>query len=126
MPDVGSGRWLDDSAGRLVRLYAVSDGRTEPARKFDLMTMIAAIEGASGYHLGPDHARALAICKTPVTVAEISARLHMPITVTKVLLSDLLEAGAIVTRSMADGQPWSDPTDPKVLEAVLNGLRNLL
>lgn len=126
MPETARGRWLDDSAGRLIRPYTVSDGRTKPTREFDLMTMVATVDHASGIHLGPDHVQVLRLCEKSVTVAEVAARLRLPVTVTKVLLSDLVESGALVTRTMADGQAWSDPNDPEVLEAVLNGLRNLL
>lgn len=126
MPDVTRGRWLDDSAGRLIRPYTVSDGRTRPTREFDLMTMVGAVDGMPVDYLGPDHAQVLELCRTPVTVAEIAARMRMPVTVTKVLLSDLMESGAIATRTVAGGEAWSNPDDPEVLEAVLSGLRKLL
>jgi hypothetical protein len=126
MPEVARGRWLDDAAGRLIRPYTVSDGRTKPTCQFDLMTMVTTVDSASGRHLGPDHVQVLKLGEQLVTVAEIAARLRLPVTVTKVLLSDLVESGAIATRIMAGGQAWSDPNDPEVLEAVLNGLRNLL
>jgi hypothetical protein len=126
MPDVSRGRWLDDSAGRLIRPYTISDGRTKPTREFGLMTMVGATGSAPEDYLGPDHTLVLELCRTPVTVAEIAARMRMPVTVTKVLLSDLVESGAITTRTVAGGEAWSDPNDSEVLEAVLNGLRNLV
>lgn len=126
MPDAARGRWLDDSAGRLIRPYTVSDGRTKPTREFDLMTMVGTIDAPAGDYLGPDHAQVLRLCRTPVTVAELAARMRMPVTVTKVLLADLMDSGAIATRTGAGGDAWSDPHDPELLEAVLHGLRKLV
>jgi hypothetical protein len=126
MPDISRGRWLDDSAGRLIRPYTISDGRTKPTREFDLMTMVGATGIAPDDYLGPDHAQVLELCRTPLTVAEVAARTRIPVTVTKVLLSDLVESGAIATRTVAGGDGWSDPNNPELLEAVLNGLRSLV
>jgi len=37
-----SGSWLDGDAGRLVRPYTVSNGRTSPTAKLDLLSMVMA------------------------------------------------------------------------------------
>ncbi|MET7936973.1 DUF742 domain-containing protein [Streptomyces sp. NPDC005322] len=123
MADAPDGPLLDEAAGRLVRPYTVSDGRTEPTCHFDLMTMVAATGTALRGTLGLDHAHVLELCRTPVTVAEIAAHTRMPATVIKVLLSDLLERGAVVIRpfSMAPGGPRPTP-DLELLEALRDGL----
>lgn len=116
--------WLDDSAGRLVRPYAVSEGRTSPAHKLDLLSMVMVTGSASVPGVGPDHAQVLAICGHPASVAEIAARMQLPAAVTKILVSDLMDAGAVITRMPGDGgvDPRKDLT---LLQAVLNGLRAL-
>ncbi|QKV96102.1 DUF742 domain-containing protein [Streptomyces sp. NA02950] len=114
---------LDDALGRLVRPYTVSDGRTEPTCAFDLMTMVVATDTALRTHLGLDHAQVLDLCRTPVTVAEISGHTRMPATVIKVLLSDLVERGAVVTRRFNTETRGSySPPDLDLLEALRDGL----
>ena len=115
--------WLDDDAGRLVRPYTVSNGRTSPTTKMELLSMVTATGRVPRAHLEPDHARALGLCDSPTTVAEVAAHLRLPAVITKVLLSDLIDFGAVSTRAP---DPAADPTDRSVLEALLNGLQRRL
>jgi hypothetical protein len=116
-------QWLDDAAGRLVRPYTVSNGRTQPSTHMDLLSMVIATGRLPYGHLEPDHAQALGLCRSPTTVAEISARLRLPAVVTKILLSDLVDCGAVDTRSPG---PMAEPTNPAVLETILNALQRRL
>ncbi|MGH3662640.1 MAG: DUF742 domain-containing protein [Micromonosporaceae bacterium] len=120
-----AGPWVDEAAGRLIRPYAVSDGRTKPTAHFDLMTMVAATRSQPYNYLGPDHASVLNLCAHPVTVAEIAANVRLPAVVVKVLLSDLLESGAVTTRSFAQ-DPLENSMNLELLEAVRDGLRKRL
>ncbi|AGL18936.1 DUF742 domain-containing protein [Actinoplanes sp. N902-109] len=115
--------WLDDAAGRLVRPYTVSNGRTEPSTRMELLSMVMATGRQPPGHLEPDHAEALLLCRRPTTVAEVSARLRLPAVVTKILLSDLVDAGAVDTRS-----PGIHPehTTTAVLESILDALQRRL
>jgi hypothetical protein len=114
---------LDDALGRLVRPYTVSDGRTRPTCQFDLMTMVVATGTVPRTNLGLDHGHVLDLCRTPVTVAEIAGHTRMPATVIKVLLSDLVERGAVVTRRFDMGTRGSySPPDLDLLEALRDGL----
>jgi hypothetical protein len=115
--------WLDDDAGRLVRPYTVSNGRTRPTTEMELLSMVTATGRVSRAHLEPDHARALGLCDSPTTVAEVAAHLRLPAVITKVLLSDLVDFGAVRTRAP---HPAADPTDRSVLEALLDGLQRRL
>lgn len=122
----GDETWLDEAAGRLVRPYAISNGRTKPTRPLDLMSVVGATGLEPATPLDIEHATALNLCRIPVPVAEISARMRLPLTVTKILLCDLIEAGAATTRPArpADYAPDPpDPTDPTLLQEVLDGLR---
>ncbi|MFD0852980.1 DUF742 domain-containing protein, partial [Actinomadura adrarensis] len=62
-------------------------------------------------------------CRTATSVAEVAAYLRLPVMVAKVLLSDLIDYGALTTQ-----RPWApaDITDPSLLEALLDGLRQRL
>jgi hypothetical protein len=123
LDDAGDGPWLDDAAGRLVRPYQVSNGRTRPTTAFDLLTQVRATGAGPFGHLGPEHAQALDLCRGPVPVAEVAGRLRLPAAVTKVLLSDLVDCGALTTRPP---DFHHNPMDRFLLEAVLDGLRRQL
>ncbi|MET7640610.1 DUF742 domain-containing protein [Streptomyces sp. NPDC005438] len=116
----------DDAAGRLVRPYTVSGGRTRPSSHFDLLTMVMATPHHPQPLLGPDHSQVLRLCGGPVTVAEISAHVRLPAIVTKVLLSDLVDCGAVTTRDPRPAPLGGGRSDRELLEAVLDGLRKRL
>ncbi|AWT46575.1 MULTISPECIES: DUF742 domain-containing protein [Streptomyces] len=123
MAAAGDGPWLDDAAGRLVRPFTVSNGRTRPTVALDLLSQVMATGATPLGYLGPEHAQALDLCRVPKPVAEIAAHLKLPAVVTKVLLSDLVDCGALTTKPPA----FQDhPTDRALLEAVLDGLRRQL
>ncbi|MFJ2608977.1 DUF742 domain-containing protein [Streptomyces sp. NPDC091279] len=123
MATAGDGPWLDEAAGRLVRPFTISEGRTRPTFTFDLLSQVRATGATLFGLLGPEHAQALDLCRAPVPVAEVAAQLKLPAAVTKVLLSDLVDWGALTA-----GPPVHDdnPTDRALLEAVLDGLRRQL
>jgi hypothetical protein len=116
--------WLDEDAGRLVRPYTVSNGRTRPTAEFELLSLVMATGRGTHGELGPEHTRVLSLCRGPTSVAEIAAHISLPAAITKVLLSDLVDCGAVTTSRPAG--PGFDPTDRELLEAVLHGLRNRL
>ena len=115
--------WWDDAAGRLVRPYAVSGGRTRPLMALDPLSRLRATGRVPQGHLTPEHHRARDSCRLPVAVAELAVRLRLPMAVTKVLLGDLLDCGALTVQAPAY---HDDPTDRALLEAVLDGLRRQL
>ncbi|MFD4628569.1 DUF742 domain-containing protein [Streptomyces sp. NPDC058284] len=117
------GPWLDDAAGRLIRPYTVSNGRTRPTSQLDLLSLVMATGATPLGYLGPEHATALGLCEAPTSVAEIAAQLKLPAVVTKVILSDLLDCGSL-TQKAPDF--YHNPTDRSLLEAVLDGLRRQL
>ncbi|MFE0425608.1 DUF742 domain-containing protein [Streptomyces sp. NPDC058953] len=122
MPLPLEGPLLDDAAGRLIRPYTVSGGRTRPTAALDLLTLVMAT-GTPGDRAGPEHAHAVTLCRGPLSVAELSAHLRLPVAVTKVVVSDLVECGAVTVRAPSH---YDNPTDRSLLEAVLDGLRRRL
>lgn len=121
---VGDGeRWLDGDAGRLVRPYTVTNGRTRPTNDLDLLSLVTSTGRVAQVQMDHYHAEALDLCHRPTSVAEVAARLRLPAAVTKVLLSDLVDGGAATTQAPC---PAADPTDRSVLEAVLHGLQRRL
>jgi Protein of unknown function (DUF742) len=119
----GDEAWLDGDDGRLVRPYTVSNGRTSPSTRLDLLSMVLSTGGVPQSRLEPDHAQALALCREPASVAEIAARLRLPAIVTKVLVSDLVDCGAVTTQPP---RPGTDSDDRFLLERVLDALQRRL
>lgn len=85
--------------------------------------MVKTTGRVSHSQLGMDHAQALGLCRGPISVAEVSAHLKLPAVVTKVLLSDLVDCGAVTAQ---DPSPTVTPTDRPLLEALLDGLQRRL
>jgi hypothetical protein len=115
--------WIDADAGPIVRPYAMTSGRTQPASgAFDLISIVMATRPVSHADSGlqPEAAQILRHCQRPTSVAELAARMDLPAGTVKVLLGDLQALRLIVTRSPAPGAP----TRP-LLEAVIHGLRAL-
>ena len=113
--------WLDDAAGPLVRPYTVSAGRTRPTVELDLLSLMKATDRVPTAP-SPEHSKALALCRTPTSVAEVSAHLKLPVMVTKVVLADLVDSGAMSTRAPRTA---SDLTDRVLLEKLLDGLQRI-
>jgi hypothetical protein len=108
-----------------VRPYAMTKGRTQPSTPLDLMSLVRATgRGMVGKsQLGVEHSMALELCESPTSVAEVAALLHRPVTVTKVVLSDLIELGVVIAK-FAPSESYSN--DPAILEAVIDGLRRFV
>jgi hypothetical protein len=117
--------WLDEDAGPVVRPYALTRGRTRPTREgFDLIAIIASAATSSFAPpgAGPEHLAILELCVRPLSVAEISAKLRLPLGVVRVLLDDLLDHGLIVVRRPA---ATHQTPNEQVLKEVLHGLKAL-
>lgn len=123
------------------RLYTLTGGRSRAASDvFDLVTLVVA-ESEPSPGMQKEHAAILRMCRYPMAVVEIAAGLRLPVTIVKILLSDLLATGRITARHPttsraarpADGSRGADGAgaagahlpDPQLLEQVLVGLRNL-
>jgi hypothetical protein len=113
---------IDPDGELWVRPYTVTNGRTRPSTALDLVSLVRATGRGmvAPERLGLEHAQALELCHSPTSVAEVAAHLRQPVMVTKVLLSDLIDSGAVTARF-----PTFDSTDPARLEALLDGLRRL-
>jgi hypothetical protein len=115
--------WLDGDSGRLVRPYTVSGGRTTPTQNLDLLSMMTATGTHPTGELEADHIEILNLCRQPLPVAEIAARMRLPAVVTKILLSDLLECGALTA---APARPDAALGGRVLLERVRDGLQQRL
>ncbi|GAB2735530.1 DUF742 domain-containing protein [Kitasatospora kifunensis] len=107
------------------RLYTVTRGRSQVgSHAFDVVSLIVT-ERAPTPGMQSEHARILRLCERPTAVAEVAAELRLPISVVKILLGDLLEAGQITARHPRFGLAQAKSPDLDTLKQVLHGLQRL-
>ncbi|GAA2608741.1 DUF742 domain-containing protein [Streptomyces axinellae] len=103
------------------RLYVITGGRVDSSEQagLDLVTLIVSREEPK-VGMQPELSQILRICRSPLSVAEISAYLILPPSLISVLLTDLLADGRVEARS-------PDPSLPDIalIEAVIHGLEKL-
>jgi hypothetical protein len=116
-----------DTDLRLVRPYALTRGRTRsewsdlPIETLLVSTMRERNNVDVVESMMPEQHQIVALCITPRSVAEVSAHLHVPIGVARVLAGDLIGAGVVTAhRPSNDTRP-----DVNLLERVLHGLHTL-
>lgn len=120
--------WVGRAAGPVVRPYALTGGRTEPAggEVLDLIAVVVAVgqtlQAGDLVGLSPELRRMLGLCRQPVTLADLASDIALPVGVVRVLLADLILQGRITVlpQRTAGEQPSAD-----LLREVLHGLRAL-
>jgi hypothetical protein len=111
--------WYDEAAGPIVRLYAMTGGRTiDNGQEFTVSTLVRNIgAGTEGIDLSPEQSAVLRLCTGALSVAEVSASLALPLGTVKVLLEDLRAAGLI----HAPAQTTDEPS-LQLMQRLHNGL----
>ena len=110
---------------RLVRPYAMTGGRTRAAGpELPFETLVQAtdegIRAAVG--LAWEQRAIIRLAGRPLSIAELSSHLAVPLGVARVLVGDLTDAGFVEVH----GAPAPDDRpDVLLLEKVLHGLREL-
>jgi Protein of unknown function (DUF742) len=110
--------------GRLVRPYALTGGRTRPAHDdLEMESLVSTTSlGETSLSLSLEHRSIALLCRDILSIAEISARLDLPLGVARVLVGDMAEEGLVTVHRPAS---VSDRPDLALLERVLYGLRTL-
>ncbi|MFE9880706.1 DUF742 domain-containing protein [Streptomyces sp. NPDC005784] len=89
------GRAAGDST--FVRTYTLTRGRTKPRHLLGLETVLDAGPGRPGPGQAEECADILTLCRERRrSVTELAGRLGRPVTAVKILVSDLLDADALV------------------------------
>jgi len=116
--------WYDDEAGPIVRLYAITGGRTEaPAGDFTLSTTVQRVPGAvPGSELSLAESTIVQLAERPVSVSEIAARLGLPLGPVRVILADLRDARLVTVPCARDA---AERPSLSLLQQVLSGLNSL-
>jgi hypothetical protein len=110
---------------RLVRPYVLTAGRTKPTGvEIELDTTIRSTDAplVRDGRTGPETERIVDLCRAPMPLAEVAARVVLPVGVVRVLVGDLVTAGAVAVQRAA---PTDAATDPRLLRRLLDGIRAL-
>ncbi|MET8651369.1 MULTISPECIES: DUF742 domain-containing protein [Nocardia] len=116
--------WYDEDAGPVVRLYAITHGRSASARpELDMLTLVVNVSaGVRPRRSEPEYAEILRLSRTALSVAEIAAHLRLPLTATKILVGDLIDDGHLEYRS-PDPAPTTGRRNQELLRAVFNAIQ---
>ncbi|MFF4934530.1 DUF742 domain-containing protein [Streptomyces griseofuscus] len=113
--------------GEFVRTYTLTGGRTQPRHLLGMDTMLEAGHRPAGPGQPQECGQILALCREHRrSVAELAGLLRRPVTAVNVLVSDLLDADALILPLPTpytcgpDGKPRPDL---QLLAALSTGLR---
>ena len=122
----------EEPTGALVRPYAVTRGRTRPRLEIAIEALVEttvrgrsdAAGGGRGGH-GREHQHIATLCDGKVqSLAEIAARMRLPLGVTRVLIADMAADGLVAVYEPTSFDS-NDSVGTELLERVLSGLRRL-
>ena len=117
----------DDQPGpgrRRVRPYAMVGGRTRPTHDdLEIETLVSTIStGEQTPKLTVEQRAIAALCHDILSIAEVSAHLHLPLGVIRVLVGDMADEHLVmVHRPIHAG----DRPDLAMLKRVLDGLQTI-
>ncbi len=113
-----------DDATPFVRPYARTRGRTRSDYDLPIEALVTTVgTAAEDGRMNPEHRPIAALCTQVQSVAEVAARLALPLGVARVLLGDMARIGLVTVHTTA-GDETGQP-EVALLEKVLSGLRQL-
>jgi len=121
----------DEPTGALVRPYAVTRGRTRPKLEIALEALVeTTVRGrgtGTGRGGGSEHQYIAAMCDggRVQSLAEIAARMQLPLGVARVIVADMATDGLVAVYEPTSLEDESDAVGTELLERVLSGLRRL-
>jgi hypothetical protein len=113
----------DSPQDALVRPYMLTRGRTSSSLGvFELHAPALALVTPDqlARTASPEDRRIIELCQTPMSVAELSARLPAPVGVVRVLVGDLVVGRVLHVRQIEDR---AEHRDVQLLERLLEGIR---
>jgi Protein of unknown function (DUF742) len=96
-PDVPATADIDDGADEsLVRPFVITGGRTRHATvHLRVEALVVTTDAQPSSTLQFEHASIIDICQHPISVAEVAARIGVPLGVAQILVGDLADAGLV-------------------------------
>jgi hypothetical protein len=117
-----------------VRPFGLTGGRTEPSRSdLDLTTQVVVTAGAepqarTGHRhtvaISPETATIMDLAPRPIAIAELAARMALPLTTVQILVSDLVDDGRLTISSGFQSPESHGQTRLDFLQRVRDGLIN--
>jgi hypothetical protein len=121
----------EEPTGALVRPYAVTRGRTRPRLEIALEALVEttargrSVGALNGGH-GREHQFITTLCDGRLqSLAEIAARMQLPLGVARVLIADMAAEGLVAVYEPTSLDDTNDAVGTELLERVLSGLRRL-
>jgi hypothetical protein len=117
----------DDPRGELVRPYAVTRGRTEPTRDIAIEAiLVTTARGVQEAPFAGRHKQLIAqLCSnSPLSLAEISSHLRVPIGVARVLVADMAAEGLLAVYQQSEEEE-NQGERIEMLERILGALQRL-
>src|SRR2546430_11340491 len=121
----------DEPTGALVRPYVVTRGRTRPRLEIALEALLettvrgrnSAARDTSGH--GREQQYIASLCDGRLqSLAEVAARMQLPLGVARVLVADMAAEGLVAVYAPTSFES-NDAVGTELLERVLSGLRRL-
>lgn len=108
-----------------VRSYVLTGGRTRSGQDLPLETMVrvSGLGTSAAPRLALERKKIVSLASEPLSIAEISAHLSIPLGVARVLVGDMVEEGLLESHKPAVAA--GERPDLKLLERVLDGLQAL-
>jgi hypothetical protein len=116
----------EDTPVLRVRSYVLTGGRTRSDVDLPIETLVKVTpQGVSAApRLALERKQIVSLCDAPISIAEVSAHLHVPLGVARVLVGDMCEEGFLTNFKPQHAMTGERP-DLKLLERVLDGLQAL-
>jgi hypothetical protein len=108
------------AATDFVRPFVITGGRTRAVdTSLRMEALVQTTAGAAG-RATFEHARILEVCRQPTSIAEVAAKVGVPLGVATVLVADLVDRGSLSVRD-------SDPVEIELsaLTRMINRVRTL-
>jgi hypothetical protein len=116
-----------------VRPFGLTGGRTVPSRSdLDLTTQVMVAAGAEqparGHRhlvsMSPEMQTIMDLAPRPIAIAELAARMALPLTTVQILVSDLVDEGLLMIRPGLQAGDVHGQTRLEFLQRVRDGLIN--
>ncbi|EDY43134.1 MULTISPECIES: DUF742 domain-containing protein [Streptomyces] len=109
-----------------VRPYVITRGRSRPSRNtvgVETLLIVADAHKPLPVTATREELALMRMCERLISLVEAAAHLSLPVSLMKVLASDLVDSGHLSARS---GVPQAALPDSHLLQEVLDGLRRLV
>jgi hypothetical protein len=110
--------------GRLVRPYYMTGGRARPAQNdLEIEALVSTTaQGERSPKLKVEQRAIIALCRDLLSIAEVSARLDLPLGVARVVIGDMAAEGLVILHRPTT---VGDRPDLALLQRVLYGLNQI-